>query len=113
MRWKLRLWNQQERRQFEDTMLQCWLKLQDYFQGSYLTEEYFPGSPRVLSINDQEAQLIRYMGVDWRDCFDGITPKGDKIRQLKELLESVSPADRVRLEKEYYEKQDQKSQKTI
>ena len=111
IRWNLKLWNQQERKQFEDTMLQCWFKNQEYFQGAYLSQEFFLDSPRVLPLKANDIELMKWMGLDWHKCFDGITPIEEEIKKLQERLEEVSLADRIRLQAEYDKKQEEKIRK--
>lgn len=65
-RWKLNLWNEQERDKFEKSLLQAWYAFQESKKGLYLTEEYFPESPCVLPISPRDAEIIDFLKIDWK-----------------------------------------------
>ncbi|WPX41336.1 two-component regulator propeller domain-containing protein [Akkermansia sp. N21116] len=90
MRWSLKLWNERERELFDKTLLQSWYKLQEYNGGAFLTEEYFPQSPRVLPVTVKDLEVMNYLNLEWKDYFSNNLVDDTKIKALRERLESVT-----------------------
>lgn len=86
--WKfgLRLWNQEQRQEFDEACRRSWAHLQES-NVIYRSKEWRPYSPNVLPLSKEELNAMRELGIDWKNYLpDSAHPPEKSLEELKSIL---------------------------
>lgn len=86
--WKfgLRLWDQEQRQEFDEACRRSWAHLQ-HSNVIYRSKEWRPYSPNVLPLSKEELSAMKELGIDWKSYLPGANPPPEKsLEQLKNDL---------------------------
>lgn len=88
--WKfgLRLWDQEQRQEFDEACRRSWAHLQKS-NVIYRSKEWRPYSPNVLPLSKEELSAMKELGIDWKSYLPGATPPPEKsLEELKNDLKN-------------------------
>ena len=105
MRWEQRLWNEEDKKQFEESLLKSWYAFQEKRKGPYITEEYSKESPRVLPISMRDVEIMEYLNIDWREYVFEEGKQGKHFGELRNRLDAVTVQELENLRKKSEEEQ--------
>ena len=105
MRWEQRLWNEEDKKQFEESLLKSWHAFQEKRKGPYITEEYSKESPRVLPISMRDVEIMEYLNMDWREYVFEEGKQGKPFGELRNRLDAVTDQELENLRKKSEEEQ--------
>lgn len=88
--WKfgLRLWDQEQRQEFDEACRRSWAHLQKS-NVIYRSREWRPYSPNVLPLSKEELSAMKELGIDWKSYLPGASPPPEKsLEEIKNDLKN-------------------------
>lgn len=103
--WKLNLWTEAQRTEFEEQMLRIWYRRQDTREAYWRSSLVCKRSPRTIPFTEEEICVMGCLNIDWKQYLPNYrgtpTPSADEFRKM---FNKMSKEDLQRLFAEQLEK---------